>query len=62
MDENALEQTQLLCNIWNEMKTPGSTLGGRIDQTNQRLDQTTSVSIRCGSSVTRIESKLDEDE
>lgn len=40
MDENALEQTQLLRNIWNEMKTLGSTLGGRIDQTNQRLDQT----------------------
>jgi archaellum component FlaC len=39
MDENSMEQTQLLRNIWNEMKQLGANLGARIDQTNARLEQ-----------------------
>jgi predicted nucleic acid-binding Zn-ribbon protein len=40
MDPNNNEQTELLRNIWNEMKALGTNLGSRIDQTNDRLDQT----------------------
>lgn len=34
------EQTELLRNIWNELKSLGQGLGRRIDQTNERIDQT----------------------
>ena len=34
------EQTELLRNIWNELKSLGQSLGRRIDQTNERIDQT----------------------
>lgn len=40
MDADNNEQTELLRNIWGEMKALGANLGGRIDQTNERLDQT----------------------
>jgi hypothetical protein len=40
MNPGSDEQTELLRNIWNEMKALGQNLGGRIDQTNTRLDQT----------------------
>jgi DNA anti-recombination protein RmuC len=38
MDPASAEQTELLRNIWNEMKALGQNLGGRIDETNARLD------------------------
>ena len=40
MNSNDSEQTELLRNIWQEMKALGHNLGSRIDQTNSRLDQT----------------------
>ena len=39
MDPKNHEQTELLRNIWNEMKALGTNLGSRIDQTNERLDR-----------------------
>ena len=59
MDENALEQTQLLRNIWNEMKTLGSTLGGRIDQTNQRLDVTNARLESVDARLSHVEIRLE---
>ena len=38
MNSSDNEQTELLRAIWNEMKALGTNLGGRIDQTNSRLD------------------------
>jgi predicted nucleic acid-binding Zn-ribbon protein len=40
MDQNNNEQTELLRNIWNEMKALGQNLGAKIDKTNERLDKT----------------------
>ena len=57
MDENSMEQTQLLRNIWNEMKQLGANLGARIDQTNARLDQLgSSLSERIDQTNSRLAS------
>jgi predicted nuclease with TOPRIM domain len=40
VDPNDREQTELLRNIWNEMKALGQNLGGRIDALGGRIDQT----------------------
>ena len=40
MNPHDHEQTEILRNIWNEMKALGHNLGSRIDQTNERLDIT----------------------
>ena len=58
MDENSMEQTQLLRNIWNEMKQLGDNLGGRIDQTNARLDQTNARLDETNTRLGRVENRL----
>lgn len=55
MDPNDREQTELLRNIWNEMKALGENLGGRIDKTNERLDKTNE---RLESLETRVDGRL----
>jgi predicted nucleic acid-binding Zn-ribbon protein len=38
MNQENNEQTELLRNIWNEIKSVNQNLSSRIDQTNERLD------------------------
>ena len=38
MNQENNEQTELLRNIWNEMKAMHQSLGSRIDKTNERLE------------------------
>ncbi|MBI5479398.1 MAG: hypothetical protein HY906_11105 [Deltaproteobacteria bacterium] len=56
MDPESGEQTELLRGIWNEMKALGQNLGGRIDQTNARLDAVrTELSARIADTSARID-------
>ncbi|HEY3355801.1 MAG TPA: hypothetical protein VGQ83_21290 [Polyangia bacterium] len=63
MDPASHEQTELLRNIWNEMKALGQNLGGRIDQTNARLDQTNAgledVRTELGGRIDALGGRLD---
>jgi chromosome segregation ATPase len=74
MNENENEQTELLRNIWNEMKALGQNLGTKIDKTNERLDQTnehldavrtelkqeiSSVRTELGERLERVETRLE---
>ena len=58
MDENSLEQTQLLRNIWNEMKQLGANLGARIDQTNSQLGETNARLDQTNARLESVENRL----
>ena len=63
MDPNNNEQTELLRNIWNEMKAQGQTLntkienlGAKIDKTNERLE---SLGQDLGTKLDKTNERLD---
>jgi predicted nucleic acid-binding Zn-ribbon protein len=63
MDQNNNEQTELLRNIWNEMKALGQNLGAKIDKTNERLDKTNerldAVRIELKQEIAQLGDRLD---
>ncbi len=57
MDPKSDEQTELLRNIWNEMKALGQNLGKRIDRTNERLE---AVGKELGARIDDTNARLDQ--
>ncbi len=56
MDSESKEQTQLLRNIWNQMKEMNANLGGRIDRLGDRVD---ALGVRIDGVNTSLSARID---